>query len=142
MKRGRNTEPELYVQWFKRLREERGIGCAELGEGVCSRKQIQDFENGKWESDWLTQELLIQRLGVGAEDYELYLEAEEYACWERRMAIIDEMMRGAVDQAEILLEQYRETMNEADRLERQFYLSLKAMLGRCAGLENQEVVRY
>lgn len=146
-------------EFIKEEREDRGIPAELLCEGLCSIRTARYLEGGEREMNNLLQEAMLERLGIGAEDYEHYLDAEDYRHWQARQDILHYITLQKTAEAERLLEQYRSrycgrgyragmisaaeyrrmdkneefVIDVGVRQERQFYLCMLAQLRRCRG---------
>lgn len=151
--------------FIKKRREEQGISMEQLSEGLCSVRTAWYLENGEREADRLLQEAMLERLGVGAEDYERYLDYQDYRHWKARQSILHYITYEKMVRAEELLERYRleycgqgyqagesapagyhQTDRNGEfvidvsyRLERQFYLSMLAQVRRYEGCPAEEL---
>lgn len=129
------------------LRQQRGFQLAQVCEGLCTEQMLSYYENGKRKAPKLLQDTLLERLGVGAEDYEHYLDYREYDHWTARQKILHCIAYGETGQADGLLEQYRVTyvkdeggdLSVGARLERQFYLSMRAQIRCLEGAGREEL---
>lgn len=139
-------ERKHFGAYINKLRLQRGFQLEQTGDGLCTEQMLSYLENGKRTVPKLLQDALLERLGVGAEDYEHYLDYREYAHWEARQRILYYIMSEEPEQAADLLEQYRMTYikssrrNVSDRLEWQFYLSMQAQIRLCKGAERRELL--
>ena len=76
----------------------------QLSEGLCSVRTAWYLENGEREADRLLQEAMLERRGVGAEDYERYLDYQDYRHWKARQSILHYITYEKMVRAEELLE--------------------------------------
>lgn len=114
---------------------------------MCAEQMLFYLEKGKRTVPGLLQDALLERLGVGAEDYEHYLHYKEYDRWEARQRILHCITYEKTEEAVQLLEQYRITYvkelgrdtSVSDRLERQFYLSMLAQIRCQEGADRAEM---
>lgn len=104
-----------------------------LCEGLCSRRMACYLESGERAPDKLLQDRILERLGVGAEDYEYFLFYDEYDRWEARQRILHNITYEEWERAERLLQEYRDTHDMGNVLEKQFYLSMLAQIRRHSG---------
>ena len=72
----------VFGNYIKELREKRNVSRYALCEGICNYQEIEFLETGERVLDSRLRDALLERLGVGAENYEVYVDAEEYDCWE------------------------------------------------------------
>lgn len=56
-------------------------------KSLFTSQELSLLESGKRLSNKLLQDAIVERLGIGAEDYELFLGAAEYRRWEERQRI-------------------------------------------------------
>ncbi len=139
-------ERKHFGAYINKLRLQLGFQLEQTGDGLCTEQMLSYLENGKRTAPKLLQDALLERLGVGAEDYEHYLDYREYAHWEARQRILYYIMSEEPEQAAELLEQYRMTYikasrrNVSDRLEWQFYLSMLAQIRLCKGADRRELL--
>lgn len=152
-----------FGNYINRLRREKGISLQALCEGLCAYQEISYLETGTRKLDRLLEDALLERLGVGAEDYEYFLDFAEYQKWRHRQHVLHSINYGQFDKAESLLEKYcnvccgqdgcedgtgcdtQATAGAAtdasavERLERQFYLDMLAQVRRCRGASASEL---
>lgn len=121
------------------LRDRRNISIGKLCEGLCSRRMGGYLESGERAPDKLLQDRILERLGVGAEDYEYFLFYDEYDRWAARQRILHNITYERWGRAERLLQEYGDTHDMGNVLEKQFYLSMLAQIRRHGG-EASEVL--
>ena len=134
------------------LREKLGITMKQLCEGLLSDRAAMMIEQGKRDTARPMREALLERLGVGAEDYECYLGCEEYAHWKAQQQILHFIAYEEMERAEDLLEKYWDTYCGGDseegdsgknkrKLEQQFYFAMLAQIRRYNGVKKLQGVR-
>ena len=140
-------EETRFSEYVENLRHENGISILSLCEGLCSFQEVSYLETGTRKLDRLLEEAILERLGVGAEDYEIYMDYAEYQRWGERHHIIHCISFEKFGEAERLLKEYHnrycnkltdaigsdsECCNvgylAVDKLEMQFYLSMQAQI--------------
>lgn len=143
-----------FAKYINELRDKRCLSMNQLCERLCSKRAAWYIEQGEREPGRLLREAILERLGVGAENYECYLGCIEYAQWKMQHAILHCITYEEMNEAERLLEVYRntycpeegndgkrrgETDNLADsrKLERQFYLAMLAQIRGHASLHEE-----
>lgn len=132
------TDRESFGAFISALRKKREYSLEQVCEGLCTAQRLSQLERGKQSAGKLLQDAILERLGVGAEDYEQYLHYREYAHWKMRQKILHRISCGEVAGAKELLEDYcrqyegdlRGGEAVGERLERQFYLGMWAQI-RC-----------
>lgn len=137
-------ENRQFNMFITRLRRKRGVSMRQVCEGLCSSQEIFFLESGKRLPNKLLQDAIVERLGVGAVDYEHFLGFAEYGRWEARQRILHCITSEETGRAERLLEEYytgyvKGNTATEERLERQFYLSMLAQIRRCEGASGEEL---
>lgn len=137
-------EAKHFGDYIKKLREKRGYLLNQVCEGLCTQQQLSLLEKGERNAPKLLQDALLERLGVGAEDYEHYLPYKEYDHWEARQRLQHRISYEETERAAQLLEQYRVdyingSKEVVGRLERQFYLSMLAQIRSQEGAGMEEL---
>ncbi len=133
---------KIFGDYVNAIRKEKHISMNVLCDGICNIQDIYNIENSDWNKDMFLQETILERLGVGAEDYEYFLFYEEYKRWIDRHQILHSIIFEKFEEAGRLLDEYFcNYVNEGDKygLERQFYLSMLGQLERCRG-KSEEVL--
>lgn len=102
------NERKQFACYISRLREKQNVTMNQLCEGLCSDRAAMFIEQGNRDTARPLREALLERLGVGAEDYESYLGCKEHARWQRQQQIMHYITYGENLQAEELLEKYWE----------------------------------
>ncbi|HBA47524.1 MAG TPA: hypothetical protein DCZ91_06950 [Lachnospiraceae bacterium] len=129
------------------LRRKKGFSQEQVSAGLCTAQELSYFEKGERTAPNLLQDALQERLGVGAEDYEHYLDYPEYEHWEARQGILHFITWDEPGRAAGLLEAYRakypgcsgDCSKVTERLERQFYLAMLALIRGREGAKREEL---
>lgn len=98
-----------FAKYVNELRDEKRLSMEQLCEGLCTERAAWYIEQGEREPGRMLREAILERLGVGAEDYESYLGCIEYAQWKMQHAILHRIAWEEMEEAERLLEVYRDT---------------------------------
>lgn len=122
-----------FIQFISDLRDKRNVTMEQLCEGLCSRRMAWYLESGERAPDKLLQDRILERLGVGAEDYEYFLFYDEYDRWVARQRILHNITYEKWERAEQLLREYSDSYDMGNVLEKQFYLSMLAQIRRHGG---------
>ncbi len=141
------TDREAFGAYIGYLREKRKYALEQVCEGLCTAQRLFQLESGAQSPGKLLQDAILERLGVGAEDYEHYLHYKEYDQWEMRQRILHGISCGNAYRAKELLGEYgRRYGGESgggeavgERLERQFYLSMWAQIRCLEGAGREEL---
>lgn len=83
-----------------KIRKDKRISQQILGRGICSTQQISKIEKGEVLPDFFLTEILLQRLGMSPDKFEIVLSLEEYEEIEARDDIIDDLRQGRLEAAE------------------------------------------
>lgn len=137
--RGNTEDGMQFSRFVNKLREKKNLSMEQLCEGLCSPRMVWYLESGERMPDKLVQDAILERLGIGAEDYEHFLDYKEYRRWEARQHILHSITFEKLEQAESLLEEYRGAHDMEDKLEKQFYLSMLAQIRRGQGCGEEEL---
>lgn len=145
----REEEGKLFNTFINSLRKKRGCSMKQVCEGLCTSQEISFLENGKRLPDKLLQDAILERLGVGAEDYEHFVNFNEYERWKGRQGILHNITFEKMERAESLLDEYYARYGKKEdsesyssieeKLERQFYLSMLAQIRRYNGASGEEL---
>lgn len=127
MRRDKEAEA-AFSRYVTDLRTKQNITLEKLCEGLCTPSNLLYLETGKKGLSKHLQDRILERLGVGAEDFSYMLGYEEYDCWHLRTKVLYAICQGECDRARELLQMYVETYGDENPLERQFYLRMKAMI--------------
>ncbi len=144
---GHRTDREAFGAYISDLRNKRKYALEQVCEGLCTAQRLFQLEAGNQSAGKLLQDAILERLGVGAEDYEHYLHYREYDQWEMRQRIQHRISCGNAVRAKELLKEYCGCYGGdfggsgavGDRLERQFYLSMWAQIRCMEGAERGEM---
>lgn len=131
--------------YVTRMRRKCGTSMRQVCEGLCTSQEISLLESGRRLPNKLLQDAIMERLGVGAEDYEHFLGFTEYERWKARQRILHCITWEDMGRAERLLEEYYAGYGKGntaieERLERQFYLSMLAQIRRYGGASGEELL--
>lgn len=129
-------DKEIFGAYIKNLREKKVFSLDQVCEGLCTSQQLFHVERGEKAISKQLQDALLERLGVGTEDYEQYLSPEDYDRWEMRQRILHRIVWSRTRSARELLREYyfryaagsEGGAKVTDRLERQFCLSAWAQI--------------
>ena len=141
----KNTEEKnLFSSFVNCMRRQQGLSMKQLCQGLCTFQELSYFENGQKLPNKLLLDAILERLGVGAEDYEHFLDYIEYDHWEARQQILHSITFEKIEEAEELLEKYRtfyeSQTNPIDKkLNRQFFYSMQAQIKRMRGASREEL---
>ena len=129
----------VFGNYIKELREKQGIIREVLCEGLCSYQEIGFLENGERVVDDRLQDAVLERLGVGAENYEVYVAADVYDRWEMQQKVINSIIYEQWDSATEMLKKYQETYGIDNRFEHQFILSMWGIIRKCQDAPAEEL---
>lgn len=114
------------------------ISMEQVIDGICSTSTLHRIENGGREVDSLVGETLLGRIGKKANEFEMMLGDEDYACWQVRMRLLKAMKWKDYEEAKKEIEIYRNMSVELPDVHRQFYLYYEGII---ALYENESTER-
>lgn len=115
-------------------RMQKGISVEKLAEGLYDSSMLMLIESGKRTPDRLMTDRLLDRLGISVDDYELFLDYDEYDRWLLRQRIVDAVLKEELPRAETMISQYEQNNDMDNKLAKQFCLVMKA---QCMSLNKQ-----
>lgn len=116
---------------IRKLRKEQGITLSQLSNGLCSVTTMNRIETEECVDNILLVSLIIQRLGLSPEKFELYSGKEEFEQLDHRTLIQIYLRDGDLEQAKDELEKYQHkwhTLIETDPLQQQFIKNISGQL--------------
>jgi len=116
-------------------RKKYGLRQRAICKGVCPESTCVRAELEGIEVDFLTQEALLARMGLSADDFELLLGDEDYVLRSRRGAIRSDLAGRNWMELEKKLDDYISNYRNKDKtgLHRQFYLYYQVKLAQWRG---------
>lgn len=126
-----------FTALLKNIRTEEGISLDQLALGIMSASQLARIEKGERSVAKIVRDRLLERLGVARDLYENLLELEDYREWERQKDILHAVREKQTKEAEQLLSEYEESLEDDENIRRQFYLVMLADIQKKA--EGQEL---
>lgn len=116
---------ENFGSYIERIRKQRNATLEQLSGGLCSLSEITRIAKGERKPDKLLQDRLLSRLGVASDNYESFLDGAEYMRWKERQQLLYLIITRDIAGAKEALEKYCLKYDMENKLERQFYLSMK-----------------
>lgn len=126
-----------FTALLKNMRTEEGISLDQLALGIMSASQLARIEKGERSVTKVVRDRLLERLGVARDLYENLLDLEDYREWERQKDILHAVREKQTKEAEQLLSEYEESLEDDENIRRQFYLVMLADIQKNA--EGQEL---
>lgn len=130
-------ENENFATLLKNIRTEEEVSLDQLAYGIMSTSQLARIEKGERSVAKVVRDRLLERLGVARDLYENLLDLEDYREWERQKDILHAVREKQTKQAEQLLSEYEESLEDDENIRRQFYLVMLADIWKKA--EGQEL---
>jgi len=115
-----------FTALLKNMRTEEGISLDQLALGIMSASQLARIEKGERSVAKVVRDRLLERLGVARDLYENLLDLEDYREWERQKDILHAVREKQTKEAEQLLSEYEESLEDDENIRRQFYLVMLA----------------
>ena len=119
-------ENENFATLLKNIRTEEEVSLDQLAYGIMSTSQLARIEKGERSVAKVVRDRLLERLGVARDLYENLLDLEDYREWERQKDILHAVREKQTEQAEQLLSEYEESLEDDENIRRQFYLVMLA----------------
>lgn len=113
---------------FNSVREYRHISLNTVCYGLCSESMMYYYESGERLPNYRMRNRLMARLGVSSEEYEDYVQFDEYERWERCQELITAVEDKNVDIAEKTLHELLSNIDIDDKIEYQFLLDMKGRI--------------
>jgi transcriptional regulator with XRE-family HTH domain len=116
-----------FGHFIKSARKRRKIRQCDLARGLFTVPMMSYVEQGSRPTDYLMRLRLMSRLGIGAEDYEIFLQASEY----KRYIALKELMVMVENRdsgAESLFCHVIESNNGFGKIEQQILLDMRARI--------------
>lgn len=130
-------ENENFATLLKNIRTEEEVSLDQLAYGIMSTSQLARIEKGERSVAKVVRDRLLERLGVARDLYENLLDLEDYREWERQKDILHAVREKQTKQAEQLLSEYEESLEDDENIRRQFYLVMLADIRK--KVEGQEL---
>lgn len=121
------------------MRRGRHITLERLARGLCSESMLTRIEEGERLPGKMLRDRLLARLGLANDGYEDFLWADEYRAWQRRQKLLEAVENKDILEAEKIIDQYEQQDGEKDRIECQFYLTMKAQILHYQDTEHAEL---
>lgn len=122
-------------------REKYGFSLERISSGICSVATMSRVEGGAREIDSLMAEALLGRIGKEVTQFELMLNDEDYAMWQRREVIYGLLEKENYCEAQEELKAYKNCIDETQHLHRQWYLYWSAKIKAALGQDKNEICK-
>lgn len=114
----------IIIQYY---RKKQRVSQEDLCRKLCSVTTISRIERGEMHTPMMMAETLMERLGVTADRFELFLDDEDYEYFEWRSKIQEAIKEKHVKKAEQEILKYERSM-ERDKLSQQFIMLQQAKI--------------
>jgi transcriptional regulator with XRE-family HTH domain len=118
------------IQYY---REKYNISQSTLCKGLCSVATLSRIEAGEREADGLLLEILLQRMGMTPDKFELILTEVDYEAFQKREEIENLINQKDFITASELLSSYKKVMNSKGNVHQQFIIRTQAQLNELLG---------
>ncbi len=129
-----------FKNYLAAVRREQHVPLSAVCDGLCQESEVSRFCSGERGEEKMMQERFLARLGVAPDNYENFLDDLEYTHWYNRQSIRQSIQRQEYENAERILNHYYKSYNMKNKLDFQFYLSMKAQLARQKGASEEELL--
>lgn len=125
---------------FNSTREYRKVSLEKVCHGMCSESMMYYIESGERLPNYRIRNRLMARLGVSSEEYEDFVQFDEYERWEKCQKLIDAVEVRDVDGATDILNDLLATSDQDEKIELQFLLDMKGRVMELQGAPWDEVL--
>ena len=122
-------------------REKYGFSLEALSGGICSTTTLSRVEASSREIDSLMAEALLGRVGKEVTQFELLLNDEDYAMWQKRESIHAALKEKRYDEVLEGVCQYENMLTGEQSLHRQRCLAWRVQLVEAQGDSREEIIR-
>lgn len=122
-------------------REKYGFSLEALSGGICSTTTLSRVEAGSREIDSLMAEALLGRVGKEVTQFELLLNDEDYAMWQKRESIHAALKEKRYDEVLEGVCQYENMLTEEQSLHWQRCLAWRVQLVEAQGVSREKIIR-
>lgn len=122
-------------------RQKYGFSMEALASGICSTTTLSRVEAGSREIDSLMAEALLGRVGKEVTQFELLLNDEDYAMWQKRESIHAALKEKRYDEVRDGVCQYENMLTEEQSLHWQRCLAWRVQLEEACGGGREEIIR-
>lgn len=124
------ARPYQFGILLKNYRVRKSIPQPLLCQGLCTSAQLSRIESGDRIPKKLLLEALLGRLGISAEDFEHFLDRDEYVAWQERQQIQRAILERRISDAGQAIADYRRSHTHGSDglpcLDRQFCDGMEA----------------
>ena len=109
--------------------------------GLCSDSMMNYIETGERLPDYRMRNRIMARLGVSSEEYEDFVQYDEYERWEHCQKLIDAVEQKKQDLAEHILNELLTDADIDNKIEYQFLMDMKGRILEMEGTVWDEIAR-
>lgn len=116
--------------YIKKMREEMDVKQDDLCRGICDRSTLSRIERGRQEPSYYTLKVLLQRLGIPEERFQILMGPQEFEIEELQQEIVADNVKHDFSSALKKIERL-ETLFQAEQqpVLQQFVLRVRALAG-------------
>ena len=107
------------------VRKNKGVPLERLGYGLYSSSMIHYIESGERLPDYLMRNRIMDRLGINNDDYEDFLNADEYARHLEKINLEELIETRQTDKAKEVLKSLLDSCDQSHKIEYQFLLDMQ-----------------
>lgn len=117
-------------EYIRTQREAKGINQDDLCRGICNRSTLSRIERGRQEPSYYTLKVLLQRLGIPEERFQILMGPQEFEIEELQQEIVADNVKHDFSSALKKIERL-ETLFQAEQqpVLQQFVLRVRALAG-------------
>lgn len=110
------------------LIEYKGVDTEKLASGLYTSSMMYYIGLGKRLPDYLMRNRLVERLGISNDDYEDFVNGDEYARHLEKEQLEKLVEEQKTKEAALLLDKLLESCNQSEKIEYQFLLDMKSRI--------------
>lgn len=126
-----------FFDLLQEMMKEQKISVRKLCEGLCSEGEMSKIRQRLRLPKKDMRDRIFARLGIADDRTEKLLDHDEYIKWQTRQKIIKAVKRKNIEEANELLEAYRESGETAERIPQQFFLAMELQLQLYLGADRE-----
>ncbi len=126
-------------QLIRNICKDQKITARNLCMNICSESYFSEFLKNQKSMNKITIDFLLQRLGLSEGDFEYYLSPKESKNLNMRYKIIELIEKEDILNAKSAVEEYEETIEKNDKLNRRFILLMKARISFLKNESNENI---
>lgn len=136
------TRDEIrFHKFLNMIRKERKVPLRIVCYGLCSDTMMNYIESGDRLPDYRMRNRIMARLGVPSEEYEDFVQYDEYERWQKCQELISAVEKKNEKIAEIMVSELLASANKSDKVENQLLLDMKSRIMEMKGEDWNKIAK-